>query len=287
MVNRTGSVTSVAAGGEPAPARAPRRSAVYEGTVTHRRPGPDGHRFDQEVRMVLVDLDEVDALCAVHPLWSARHAAPVRFRRSDYLGDASVPLDRAVRDLVEERTGVRPDGPVALLTNLRTWGWLFNPISCYFCYDAAGTRVVAMVAEVTNTPWHERHAYVVGPPGAHRMDKVLHVSPFLGMDQRYRLHYTAPADHLSVTFTVDGAGGPELFAGMTLCRRPVSRRTLGRLVWAPGRGTMGVSFGIYRQALALTRKGARFHPHPARDTADPGGRRDDRHRPGGRGGHDG
>ena len=247
--------------GTPGPLR---RSSVYEGTVTHRRPGPDGHRFRQDVRMVLVDLEEVDALCAVHPLWSAHHAAPVRFRRSDFLGDPSVPLDRAVRDLVEERTGTRPAGPVSLLTNLRTWGWLFNPISCYFCWDGTGTRVEWMVAEVTNTPWHQRHAYVVGPPGDHRLDKALHVSPFLPMEQRYRVHYTEPGDALSISFTVDGEHGPELFAGVTLRRRPATRRALGRLVWHPARGTVGVSFGIYRQALALRWKGARFHPHPDR-----------------------
>jgi DUF1365 family protein len=241
-----------------------RRTAVYEGTVTHRRPGPDGHRFTQEVRMVLVDLDEVGDLCDLHPLWSARRPAPVRFRRADFLGDPSVPLDVAVRDLVEERSGTRPDGPVSILTNLRTWGWLFNPISCYFCWDATGARVTAMVAEVTNTPWHQRHAYVVGPPGAHRLDKALHVSPFLPMEQRYRVHYTEPGESLSINFTVDGVHGPDLFAGVVLRRRAATRRTLGRLVWHPSRGTMGVSWGIYRQALALRRRGARFHPHPDR-----------------------
>jgi DUF1365 family protein len=240
------------------------RSAVYEGTVVHRRPGADGHRFTMPVRMALLDLDEVDDVLRLHPLCSATRPAPLRFRRSDYLGDPEVPLASSVRDLVADRTGHRPTGPISVLTNLRSWGWLFNPISCYFCFDEDGAGVEWMVAEVTNTPWHQRHAYVVGPPGTHRFAKAMHVSPFLPMDLDYRVEYAAPSADLRVAFTVVGSDGMELYAGLSMGRRPVSRRSLARLVWAPRRGTMGVSFGIYRQALGLWRKGTRFHPHPDR-----------------------
>ena len=241
-----------------------RRSAIYEGTVTHRRPGPAGHRFTQAVVMALIDLGEVDDLCRLHPLWSAHRPAPVWFRRADYLGDDALPLDRAVADLVAQRTGTRPSGPIAVLTNPRTWGWLFNPISCYFCFDPEGTRVEWTAIEVTNTPWHERHCYVVGAPGVHELTKVVHVSPFLGMDLSYRLAYSEPGEELAINFTVGGPDGPQLDAGVSLERRPADRRSLSRVAWAPGQGTMGVSFGIYRQALALWRKGTRVHPHPDR-----------------------
>ena len=237
------------------------RSALYEGTVTHRRPGPAGHGFDQSVRMALIDLNEVGRLCEVHPLWSSRHPAPVRFRRSDYLGPSTTPLMESVGDIVEQHTGQRPAGPISVLTNLRTWGWLFNPISCYFCFAPDGVEVVAMVAEVTNTPWHERHCYVVGPPGAHEIVKELHVSPFLEMEQTYRLDYSAPGATLSVRFGVFGPDGPSLFAGVQLKRRQVNRRSLGQMVWEPALGAPGVSLGIYRQAFALWRKGAQIHPH--------------------------
>lgn len=248
----------------------PTRGAVYEGNVSHRRPGHDGHRFDQLVRMVMVDLDGVDELCRVHPLWSARHPAPVWFRRRDFLGDPAVPLGTAVRDLVEQRTGHRPTGPVTLLTNPRTWGWMFNPVSFYFVYDGSRDRVEHLVAEVTNTPWLERHCYVVGPPGVHEFPKELHVSPFLGMDQLYRLDYTDPDEKLEVRFTVSGPDGPVLFAGVSLVRHVADRRSLGKMVWAPGGGPAGVSMGIYRQALALARKGTPFHAHP-RAAAPPAG----------------
>jgi DUF1365 family protein len=240
------------------------RNAIYEGTVTHQRAGHDGHRFDQRVRMVLFDLDRVDALCQLHPLWSARHPAPVWFRRRDFLGERSVSLTTAVYDVVEQRSGVRPTGPVTLLTNPRTWGWLFNPISFYFCYDLTGTRVEHMVVEVTNTPWLERHAYVVGPPGVYNLTKSLHVSPFLDVDQQYQLEYSLPGNDFDVRFTVSNAEGPQLFAGVTLERHAPTRRSLGHIVWNAGRGTIGVSLGIYRQAFTLWRKGTTFHDHPRR-----------------------
>jgi uncharacterized protein len=212
--------------------------------------------------MALIDLDAVADLCRLHPLWSAHLPAPVWVRRPDYLGDPAVPLAIAVRDLVEARTGTRPSGSIALLTNPRTWGWLFNPISCYFCFDRTGTQVEYMVAEVTNTPWHERHCYVVGPPGTHRLTKAMHVSPFLEMGLAYKLDYSEPRTQFDITFTVSGSDGPQLYAAMKLTRRVADRSSLGHLVWSPRGGTIGVSVGIYRQALALWRRGVRFHPHP-------------------------
>jgi DUF1365 family protein len=214
--------------------------------------------------MAYVDLGEVDALCSLHPLWSARWPAPVWWRREDFLGDPAVPLDRAVRDLVEARTGTRPAGRVAVLANPRTWGWSFNPISCYFCIAEDGKTVAAMVAEVTNTPWHERHCYVMGGAGEHLLDKAMHVSPFLGMDLAYRVRFGDPGERLVVSFEVIGGGETRLYAAMALRRRQADRASLGRVLTSPGRGTVGVSAAIYRQALALSAKRVGFHPHPGR-----------------------
>jgi len=242
----------------------PGRSALYVGTVLHHRRGEVEHRFTQEVAMPLLDLGEVEQTMAAHPLWSARRPSLVRFRRADYLGDPSVDLAEAVRRLVDERTGTRPGGPIAVLTNLRVWGWLFNPITCYFCYDPSGADVEFLAIEVTNTPWHERHTYVVGPPGTHHLDKELHVSPFFGMEQTYELRYQAPAERLFVGFSVREGGSEVLSASMALRRQPLDRAAQGRLARHPGLGAPGVSAGIYRQAMALRAKGVRFHPHPGK-----------------------
>ena len=171
------------------------RSAVYEGTLLHRRFGPGpAHEFTYRVAMPLLYLEEIESVTRLHRLWSARHPAPVRFRREDFLGDPEVPLPLAVRSLVEARSGLTPSGPIAVLANLRTWGWLFNPISLYFCTGSNGQEVEALVAEVENTPWHERHAYVVGPPGRHRFAKdharvTLHAD---GRRLRVALHRPGP-----------------------------------------------------------------------------------------------
>ena len=250
------------------------RSAIYEGIVIHNRRDPVEHRFQYRVVLPLVDLDEIDELCRLHPLWSNGHSNVVSYRRRDYLGGGPMPLAQAVRDTVEDRLGARPTGPVAMLAHPRTWGWLFNPIALYYCFDPTGTRVEALVAEVTNTPWHERHAYVVGRPGTHQFDKAMHVSPFFGMDLRYELCYRAPGSSLPLRISTIRDGDTVFDAVMHLERREASRRELGRIVYSYPFMTMRVSAAIYRQAYALRRAGVPFVAHPGcqqRQTLGPSG----------------
>lgn len=230
--------------------------------MAHHRYSPVDHRFTYRIAMVFLDLAEVDAVCRLHPLWSAERTNAVSFRRRDYLGDPAVPLDEALRDLVEERTGLRPIGPIAMLTQLRTWGWLFNPITTYYCYDPTGSVVETTVVEVSNTPWHQRTAYVLAGTGTHRADKALHVSPFLPMDLTHRFTIGVPGDRL--TLAVDDFRGDDMVfaASMALTRLSIERRAQGRLLWRFPLMTIRVSIGIYRQALALRRKGVTFYRHP-------------------------
>ena len=240
------------------------RSGIYTGRVVHHRYTPVDHRFTYRIALVYLDLSEIAAVCRLHPLWSREGRNAVTFRRADYLGDPSVPLDDAVRDLVEERTGTRPTGPVGVLTQLRTWGWLFNPITTYFCWDPTHTEVETVVVEVTNTPWHERTAYVLPGTGVHRVAKGMHVSPFLPMGLTHRFTIGEPGRRL--TLAVDDFDDHDLVfaASMALTRAPVGRRAQGRLLWRFPLMTLRVSLGIYRQALALRRKGVPFHAHPDR-----------------------
>ena len=140
------------------------KSAIYTGTVRHRRLKPAGHAFSYKVFMPYLDLDELPALLDRVPAWSARRPALARFRRSDFLGDARRPLKEAVYDRVEEVTGERPCGPVRLLANLRYFRLIINPISCYYCFAEDGETLRFLVAEVTNTPWGESHSYVLRAP---------------------------------------------------------------------------------------------------------------------------
>jgi len=246
------------------------RSALYEGTVTHRRfateaTGQVAHDFTYATVMPLLFLDEIDDVVARHPRWSRSRMNAAWFRRRDYLGDPGVPLDEAVRDAVLALSGRRPSGPIALLGHVRLWGWLFNPLCVYYCYDHDGERVEQVLLEVRSTPWHERHLYALdGATTHHRFAKAMHVSPFLGMDHEYVMTWSNPGEHLS--FHLGNRRGDERIfdASLSLSRREITRSSLGSLVWRRPFTTVGVSAGIYRQALSLWRKKAPFHPHPRR-----------------------
>jgi hypothetical protein len=238
-----------------------RASAIYEGVVAHRRSQPREHAFTYRVAMMYLDLDELPELFDGHPLWSARRPALGWFRRADYHGDADVPLDQAVRELVAERTGYRPEGPVRVLTTPRCFGHAFNPVSFYYCFDPRGEEVQATVAEVTNTPWGERHAYVSRELTS-RHGKELHVSPFYSLDYEYELCLSPPGERLDVSIGADRDGRREFSASLALERKDLNRRSLTTLLLGRAPLSMKVSAAIYAQALRLRLKGIPVQAHP-------------------------
>src|SRR3954469_8223214 len=233
-------------------------SAIYEGTVRHRRFAERGNEFTTNIALAYLDLDELPKL----PLHS--RLRPVRFERSDYLGDPGTSLAAAVRDLVEQRTGVRPQGPIRLLTQLRSFGHCFNPVSFYYCFDPSAERVEAVVAEVTNTPWGERHAYALrrSPDDPARVirgqsEKVLHVSPFMSMDERYSWNVAAPGPTLSVHIENHRAGELAFDATLSMRRRELTQRTLAEATVRYPAATGRVLALIYAHAVGLKLKGLR------------------------------
>ncbi len=208
-------------------------SAIYHGSLRHRRFAPRAHAFRYPLFMVYLDLAELDTVFRGRWLWSTRRRALARFDRADHLGDPAVPLDRAVRDLVEERTGRRPAGAVRLLTHLRYFGHCFNPVSFYYCFDAGDTCIEAIVAEVNNTPWGERHCYLLSNPhqsvaGRHqryRSEKAFHVSPFMPMELGYEWGLSTPGRQLNVHMALartDAARQKIFDATMRLQRAPIT-----------------------------------------------------------------
>ncbi|MGE0383709.1 MAG: DUF1365 domain-containing protein [Gammaproteobacteria bacterium] len=243
-------------------------SCLYAGRVSHRRLQPVAHRFDYRIGYLFLDLDELDRVFRGRWLWSAHRPAPARFHRGDHLGDPHEPLADAVRALLASDLGLTVPGPIRLLTQPRYFGYGFNPVSFYYCYDAAGVELEAIVAEVTNTPWGERHAYAVAPVQCRgrthvfRLAKSFHVSPFMPMDIEYEWRLTAPARSLAVHMRSLRAAVPVFEASLALARRPLHAASLAAMLasWPPA--TVRIIAAIYWQALLLWRKGAPFHPHP-------------------------
>jgi DUF1365 family protein len=225
--------------------------------------------------MMYLDLDELPEIFDGRWLWSARRVAPAWLRRKDYLGDPSLPLTTSVRDLVERQTGHRPAGPVRLLTHLRYFGFAMNPVSFYYCFDREGEKVETILAEVTNTPWNERHTYVLGPaddPGNERVKhfhlaKEFHVSPFMSMDQQYDWSFSAPSRRLVVHMQNAGEGRKLFDATLALHRRQITSRSLALALVRYPFMTARVFGAIYWQALRLWAKRAPFHAHPTKITS--------------------
>lgn len=243
-------------------------SAIYEGRVWHRRHSPVAHDFAYPIFMPLFDLDELPELLDPIPLWSARRPAPARFRRSDYLGDPSVPLAEAARDLVETRAGIRPAGPVRLLANPRYLGVGLNPVAFYFLYGPDGAGVEAMIAEVTNTPWGESHSYVLRPGEdglIGSFEKNLHVSPFMPMEQSYRWQASEPGRDLDVSIRNIQAGELVFEAGVALERREITPALMRRLLFRYPPMTASTLARIYSNALKLKLKGAPYFSPPPKE----------------------
>ncbi|HET9153125.1 MAG TPA: DUF1365 domain-containing protein [Solirubrobacterales bacterium] len=269
---------------DPHPSSPPAASAIYEGWVRHRRFAPIEHEFSYRLFLMYLDLAELPEVLDPFPLFSARGRALARFRREDFMGDPARPLDECTRRTVEKATGARPAGPVRLLAGLRYFGHSFNPVSFYYCFDPAGERVEAVVADVQNIPWGERHPYVLargerrGSVLGDELEKTLHVSPLMGMDQTYAFRAGEPGERLvvhiesrpretAVTRNSSGSSrsrgtAKEFDATLSLRRRELSRRTLTTMLARYPALSLQVVAKIYAQSLRLKLKGARYHPHP-------------------------
>jgi DUF1365 family protein len=248
----------------------PLKSAVYEGTVRHRRLAPHAHAFRYRMAQLYLDLDEIDRVFKDRWLWSVGRRNLAQFRRDDYLAPEHLSLSEAVRQRVEQATGKRPHGPIRLLTHLRYFGQAFNPVSLYYCHAADGTTLECIVAEITNTPWRERHAYVLPVDGATAHGRTLqwdfakafHVSPFMPMDRDYRWTFTPPGDDLFVQMDVLHDGKREFDATLALQRRVLDGPALARVLWRFPAMTMQVLTAIHWQALRLWLKRNPIHDHP-------------------------
>ena len=259
-------------------------SAIYEGTVRHRRNAPKVHQFDFRFFMLLLDLDEIDSVFRWQPFWSAKRWSLCRFKAADHLKQFSSIgnlRERAVAALANQ--GVeQPIGPIRLLTQLSYLGYTMNPVSFFYCYSLAGDRIEAVIAEVNNTPWGEQHLYVISADQltekstvrSKDIKKAFHVSPFFDLAMNYRMAFSVPGETLAVkienhplspdsTDTEVPACPKKYFdVTMKLRRKKLSGWNLNGLLIKYPAISIQVVAGIYWQALRLYLKKIPFVPHP-------------------------
>ena len=252
-------------------------SAIYTGLVTHKRYSPVCHQFNYRVFMMYLDLDELDDLFASQWFWSVEKNNIASFRRTDHLGDPNISLKKAVVDLVYERIGFVLEGPVRLLTHLRYWGYCFNPVSFYYCYDKTKQHLEVIVAEINNTPWGEQHCYVLNVRnGSPKSDvvrfnqnhhfvfpKKFHISPLMPMELTHDWWFNTPKNQLRVHMNNLQDQKKIFTAHLNLQRMNLNSQSLAHALIHYPFMTGKVISAIYWQSLRTWLKGAPFYSHPS------------------------
>ena len=238
-------------------------SAIYKGKVYHQRFKPTQHKFDYDIYLFWLKLEsnELEALSSSLTHFSAHDKARVRFKREDYLGDASVSLKQAVlKRMTELNEGIALKGDVFMLGQLRMWGLYFSPVNFYYLRNTEG-KYTHMLAEVSNTPWNERHHYLVNLDTQDDTPKAFHVSPFNPMDMTYKWSISQPSSRVSLAMDCV-RDDKEFSAGINLTKFTLDNANLSAALKRIPSMTIKTVAGIYWHALKLLLKRTPLYTHP-------------------------
>ena len=240
------------------------RSHLLEGVVRHRRATPFVYELEHDVYYAALDLSELDDVARANRLLGRNRPNVLVFRDRDHLAPPADDVAAGIRDHLR-REGFDPEGwQITLVTNLRVFGYVFNPASFYLCRDRHGAMPVVVI-EVHNTH-HERHLYTLRPAAGAAdfrasMDKDFYVSPFLEMAGSYTVSVRDEASRLRITINEHEDGRLKLHASLDLRRLPLTDRNLARMLVRHPFVTHKTIGMIHWHALRLWRRGARFHRH--------------------------
>lgn len=242
-------------------------SCIYRGEVFHQRFTPRVHKFSYMIFFLAIDLDELPLLNKMGRYFKTDGFAPLRFFAPDYLGHKTSITKHDVWDKVTELGGQDKGGRVLFVGQMRCFGLYFSPINTYYCYDREG-QLSYLLAEVSNTPWNERHYYLIDLQNEQVCEKAFHVSPFMDLDMKYHWRIKAPAQHLSLSIESRSQNKAEekLFrASIAMTRQPFTNINLLKNLISIPMMTAKTVLGIYWQALKLYAKGVPYIPHSQKE----------------------
>lgn len=245
-------------------------SALYTGTVYHQRNFPKSHKFKYKLFMLLLDLDELNTIFDRYWLWSTNAPSFAYFCRKDHLGGPNIELKQAVYDLVKNRINLELNGPVRLLTQFRYLGYGFSPVNFYYCYDRQDKKILAIVAEINNTPWGEQYCYVIDTQQDEweekfkefSFKKMFHISPFMAMNYEYVWQFNQPGSELLINMKNIQDNHHHFTASLNLNKQEINHSNMAKVLVKFPLMTIKIIFAIYWEALRLKMKGTPFYSHP-------------------------
>lgn len=256
-------------------------NSVVKGWVRHRRYAPKPHLFEYDMKWTLLDLDEVENQFKLSRLWSVEKYNIVSYRAKDFHQNSTNESEEItspksnkqnIIKTIKARTGKEFEGKVYMMSHLRNYGYNFNSVCFYYCYDLDET-LAFIVSEITNTPWGERHSYVFdcaneesskcGKVYQYSFKKEFHVSPFIQMDMLYRWTFKVAKDELRVHMAVLTTEGKKYFdATFTGKLLPLTTSSMRKYGVSHALQPHKMSFLIYWQALKLWLKRLKVFDHP-------------------------